>query len=45
MLEWFRVTGEDIRLEPRKARLIEWIDSWLVEVGNDNLPHYSNTCS
>jgi predicted alpha/beta-fold hydrolase len=37
VLEWFKATGEDIRLEPRKARPIEWRDGWLVEVGNDNL--------
>ena len=36
-LEWFRATGEDIRLEPRKARSIEWRDGWLVEDGNDGL--------
>jgi predicted alpha/beta-fold hydrolase len=37
VLEWFRATGEDIRLEPRKARPIEWRDGWLVEVGNEGL--------
>ena len=36
-LEWFKVTGEDIQLEPRKAKSIEWRDGWLVEVGNDQL--------
>ena len=37
VLEWFRATGEDIRLEPRKARPFEWRDGWLVEVGNEVL--------
>jgi predicted alpha/beta-fold hydrolase len=37
VLEWFRATGEDIRLEPRKARSIEWRDGWLVEVGSEGL--------
>ena len=37
VLEWFRATGEDIRLEPRKARSVEWRDGWLVEVGNEAL--------
>jgi len=36
-LEWFKATGEGIRLEPRKTKSIEWIDGWLVEVGSDNL--------
>jgi hypothetical protein len=36
-LEWFKATGEGIRLEPRKAKSIEWRDGWLVEVGNDDL--------
>ncbi|KAF8269782.1 AB-hydrolase YheT [Lactarius quietus] len=36
-LEWFKATGEDIRLEPRKAKSIEWKDGWLVEAGNDVL--------
>ena len=36
-LEWFKATGEHIRLEPRKARSIEWRDDWLVEDGNDDL--------
>ena len=37
VLEWFKATGEGIRLEPRKAKSIEWRDGWLVEVGNDDL--------
>jgi hypothetical protein len=37
VLEWFRATGEDIQLEPRMARSIEWRDGWLVEVGNEGL--------
>ena len=37
MLKWFRATGEDIRLEPRKERTVEWSDGWSVEVGNDRL--------
>jgi predicted alpha/beta-fold hydrolase len=36
-LEWFKATGEDIQLEHRKIRPIEWKDGWLVEVGNDGL--------
>ncbi|KAH9034309.1 AB-hydrolase YheT [Lactarius hengduanensis] len=36
-LEWFRATGEGIRLEPRKVKSIEWRDGWLMEVGNDDL--------
>ena len=37
VIEWFKATGEDIRLEPRKAKSIEWRDGWLVEDGNDGL--------
>ena len=36
VLEWFRETGEDIRLEPREARSIEWRDGWLVGLWNDH---------
>jgi hypothetical protein len=33
-LEWFKATGEGIRLEPRKVKLIELRDDWLeVAVG------------
>ena len=30
VLGWFRATGEDIWLEPRKARSIEWRGGWIM---------------
>jgi uncharacterized protein len=37
VLEWLRATAEDVILEPRKIREIEWRDGWLVEDGSEHL--------
>jgi uncharacterized protein len=37
VLEWLRATAEDVILEPRKVREIEWRDGWLVENGSEHL--------
>ena len=37
VLEWFRATGEYIRLEGRESRSIECRDGWLIEAGNEDL--------
>ena len=37
VLEWLKATAEDVSLGHRSVRPVEYIDSWLVEVGREDI--------